>query len=70
MPEPCITRNYRVNGTGSQYNTEECTWICGLVWYELGCNGRLSAITLEAVKQQGVIIYFDPNLTVEDFKLQ
>ena len=25
---------------------------------------------LEAVKQQGVIIYFDPNLTVEDFKLQ
>ena len=25
---------------------------------------------LEAVKQQGVIIFFDPNLTVEDFKLQ
>ena len=25
---------------------------------------------LEAVKQQGVVIYFDPNLTVEDFKIQ
>ena len=25
---------------------------------------------LEAVKQQGVVKYFDPNLTVEDFKIQ